>query len=44
MSPGAPDIWPDRASRLRDQASALDVLVREDLSPGRAFVFLLCAG
>ncbi|MFC6061795.1 hypothetical protein [Streptomyces ochraceiscleroticus] len=43
-SPGAPDSWPDRASRLRDQADALGTLIREDLSRGRALVFLLCAG
>ncbi|WP_030249844.1 hypothetical protein [Streptomyces violens] len=43
-SPGAPDSWPDRASRLRDQADALGALIREDLSRGRAIVFLLCAG
>ncbi|WP_405506928.1 hypothetical protein [Streptomyces purpurascens] len=42
--PSAPDSWPDRGSRLQDQAKALDVLVREDLSRGRALVFLLCAG
>ncbi|MFC9126973.1 hypothetical protein ACFT4A_09015 [Streptomyces sp. NPDC057099] len=42
--PGAPDSWPDRGSRLQDQAKALGMLVREDLSRGRALVFLLCAG
>ncbi|MET9526859.1 hypothetical protein [Streptomyces coeruleorubidus] len=42
--PGAPDSWPDRSSRLQDQANALGMLVREDLSRGRALVFLLCAG
>ncbi|MEU0384486.1 hypothetical protein [Streptomyces chartreusis] len=41
---GAPDSWPDRGSRLQDQAKALSMLVREDLSRGRALVFLLCAG
>ncbi|MFF4250900.1 hypothetical protein ACFY1L_06820 [Streptomyces sp. NPDC001663] len=42
--PGTPDAWPDRASRLSDQAKALDTLLREDLSRGRALGFLLCAG
>jgi hypothetical protein len=42
--PGAPDSWPDRGSRLQDQGQALDMLVREDLSRGRALAFLLCAG
>lgn len=42
--PGAPDSWPDRGSRLQDQAKALGMLVREDMSRGRALVFLLCAG
>ncbi|MFF0007998.1 hypothetical protein ACFYQT_31805 [Streptomyces tibetensis] len=40
--PGAPASWPDRASRVRDQGQALDMLLREDLSRGRALV--LCAG
>jgi hypothetical protein len=42
--PGAPDSWPDRGARLRDQGQALDALVHEDLSRGRALVFLVCAG
>ncbi|GAA2544999.1 hypothetical protein GCM10010423_50440 [Streptomyces levis] len=42
--PGAPDSWPDRGSRLRDQGQALAVLIREDLARSRALVFLLCAG
>ncbi|MFJ6084350.1 hypothetical protein ACIQI8_23395 [Streptomyces sp. NPDC092369] len=42
--PGPPGTWRDRESRLRDQANALDVLIREDLSRGRALAFLLCAG
>ncbi|MCW8379533.1 hypothetical protein [Streptomyces justiciae] len=41
--PDVPSSWPDRASRLKDQASALNTLIREDLSRGRALVFLLCA-
>lgn len=43
-SPGAPSVWPDRASRLREQANVLGVLIREDLSLSRALAFLLCAG
>lgn len=43
-SPGAADMWPDHASRLREQADALGVLIREDLSRGRALLFLLCSG
>ncbi|MGW1216241.1 hypothetical protein ACWD5F_42080 [Streptomyces sp. NPDC002499] len=42
--PGPPNTWWDRESRLRDQANALDALIREDLSRGRALAFLLCAG
>lgn len=43
-SPGTTDSWPDRAVRLQDQAQALGMLIREDLSRGRALAFLLCAG
>lgn len=43
-SPSVADMWPDPASRLREQADALGVLIREDLSRGRALFFLLCAG
>lgn len=42
--PATPEAWPNRASRLSDQTKALDTLIRDDLSRGRALVFLLCAG
>ncbi|MEU6255337.1 hypothetical protein [Streptomyces sp. NPDC047043] len=42
--PSAPDSWPDRPSRLRDQATTLNALIREDLSRGRALASLLCTG
>lgn len=41
--PGEASSWGDRSSLLRAQADAVGVLVREDLSRGRAAVFLVCA-
>ncbi len=41
--PGAVRVWQDRDALLRCQADVLGRLVREDLSRGRAWVFLVCA-
>lgn len=35
--------WPERAALLRAQSEALARLVREDLSRGRGFAFLVCS-
>ncbi|MFE9765749.1 hypothetical protein ACFYPC_14665 [Streptomyces sp. NPDC005808] len=41
--PGEASSWGERSSLLRAQADAIGALVREDLSRGRAAVFLACA-